>query len=128
MDKLREYELNGLINLYKKHTTLNEKIIYLAAKEVEYYRKLKEQGKFIELPCAVGDTVYDIVRCDDGEWHIFKMKVCLICPHGDIRNGEVWNIYLEDNYNKAYRNFYDINKTVFLSREAAEAARKEMGK
>lgn len=50
MDRLREYELNGLINLYKKHTTLNEKIIYLAAKEVEHYRKLKKQERFMELP------------------------------------------------------------------------------
>lgn len=50
MDRLTENELNGLIKLYKKHTTLNEKIIYLAAKEVEHYRKLKSQGKLIELP------------------------------------------------------------------------------
>ena len=29
-------------------------------KKLEHYEDLAEQGRLIELPCAVGDTVYDI--------------------------------------------------------------------
>ena len=37
--------------------------------------------------------------------------------------GKNYQLYMEDNYyDKAYRNFSDIGKTVFLTREEAEKA------
>lgn len=50
------------------------------------------------------------------------MKVCNINLYGDIHKGKVWNVYLENEYTKAYRSFYDFGKTVFLSPEEADAA------
>lgn len=37
-----------------------------AYKELERYRKLEEAGRLIELPCKVGDAVYEILPpCND---------------------------------------------------------------
>lgn len=44
MDRLTEKELNMLIALNKTYMNPYERVIYLAAKEVEHYRKLEEQG------------------------------------------------------------------------------------
>lgn len=93
-----------------------------ALKEFNSYKRLEKRSRLLKLPCAVGDIVYDVVLCDDGEYHIFEMKVCDIDPFGDVRKGKVWNVYLEDDYTKAYRSFYEFGKTVFLTRQAAENA------
>lgn len=90
--------------------------------KLKEFEDLEEQGRLLKLPCALRDKVYDVVLCDDGEYHIFEMKVCNINPFGDVRKGKAWNIYLEDDYTKAYRSFYDFGKTVFLTRREAELA------
>ena len=91
----------------------------------EHFKELEADERLLELPCKIGDIVYDLVSCDDNQYHIFEMKVCNIVPFGQSRNGKVWNIYLEDNYTKAYRSFYDIGKTVFFTKEEAEQILKE---
>ena len=53
------------------------------------------------------------------------MKITNICTFGSLYEGRVsepfvWNLYLNDEYNYAYKTFYDIGKTVFLTREEAE--------
>jgi DNA modification methylase len=89
------------------------------------YEDLEEQGLLLRLPCKLGDTVYDLVFCDD-EYHIMPMKVCSIRPYGATKasDGRLWNVYLEDDFSKAYRRFYDFGKTVFLTEQDAEAALK----
>lgn len=104
-----------------------ELLLQMAEKLAEY-EDLEEQGKLLKLPCAVGDTVYDIVLCDDGKRHIFEMQVCCVMPFGELRYGKLWNVYLENEHTKAYRSFYVFGKTVFLTREEAEAALKELQK
>ena len=65
--------------------------------EWEEYKSLKEQGKLLKLPCAVGSLVYEPYQfMGDGAWEI-----------------DVHKIMLEDLEN--------IGKTVFLTREEAEA-------
>lgn len=58
------------------------------------------------------------------------MKVGCVEPCGAIRNHkrtcEVWNVYAETDYTKAYLKFFDFGKTVFLTREEAEVALKEL--
>lgn len=72
--------------------------------ELKEYRTLKEQGRLLELPCDIGQSVYEIYRfLDEGAWEI-----------------EVHNIRLED--------LDKFGKTVFLTREEAEIAVGEMGK
>lgn len=70
------------------------------------YEDLEEQGKLLKLPCAVGDTYYRIEN--DGanppyisEWEVHTIEFC---------------VNVRDN----------IGKTVFLAREEAEAALKEL--
>lgn len=98
--------------------------------ELYEYRKLEEQKKLLKLPCTVGDTVYHLCTFGNGESEIIEMKVGCVEPCGSIRqhNGvcEIWNVYAETDCTKAYFRFFDFNKTVFLNKEAAEAALKKM--
>lgn len=94
------------------------------------YRKLEEQKKLLKLPCTVGDTVYHLCTFGNGESEIIEMKVGCVEPCGSIRqhNGvcEIWNVYAETDCTKAYFRFSDFNKTVFPTKESAEAALKKM--
>ena len=94
------------------------------------YEDLEEQGKLLKLPCAVGDTVYHICTFKYGETEIIETKVVCVEPFGAIRNRkgvcEIWNVYAETDYTKEYFKFFDFGKTVFLTREEAEAALKEL--
>lgn len=87
-----------------------DKITDVIDKLVEY-EDLEEQGKLLRLPCAVGDTVYEV-------------------SDGDIRKHKVFCIYLdEDNVPKLDLGWHctildNFGKTVFLTREAAETALK----
>lgn len=83
-------------------------------KDVEAVQKLgrledlEEQRKLLKLPCAVGDTVY-VLRIDN---EVYMMN-----------NEKVWKI-AEERFE--IRHFDCIGKTVFLSREEAKAALKEL--
>lgn len=59
MNRISDKELNMLIDIYKDYENLHEEAIYEAAAELKHYRELAAQGQLIELPCAVGDTIYD---------------------------------------------------------------------
>lgn len=58
--------------------------------KLAHYEDLEEQGRLIELPCAVGDKVYTIERhcpkpwkkeyCDDAR-KILREDSCSVCPH-----------------------------------------------
>lgn len=71
------------------------------------YETLEEQNRLLKLPCAVGDTVY-VLRLDNAAYM--------------INNEKVWEI-VEDKFEIFH--FDSIGKTVFLTREEAEAALKE---
>ena len=52
-ERLTEYDSHG--DVYVKHHD------YISASEkLAHYEDLEEQGRLIELPCKIGDTVYDI--------------------------------------------------------------------
>ena len=76
------------------------------------YRELEGQGKLVKLPCAVGDTVYTIYSDEDGSF-IEEPKVEEVSTH------RVW-------IDSMYFDYDDFGKTVFLTREKAEAALKEL--
>lgn len=98
--------------------------------KLAHYEDLEEAKRMVELPCKVGDTVWELYKCDDDKYRIFPMTVCRIVTFGSPRllkdnEIEVWNIYAESDCCKMYKSFYDIGKTVFLTRKEAEAALKE---
>lgn len=71
-------------------------------KKFKEYEDLEEQGKLLKLPCAAGDTVYCIMTSIKGtNPTIFSQKF----DHGMIES---------------------FGKAVFLTREEAEAALKEL--
>ena len=87
-----------------------QKILKLAEK-LKYYEDLAEQGRLIELPCAVGDTVYDIAGKE-----IRKQIV-----DGIEYTADGFFIYAyEDEWLGRFGNL------VFLTKEEAEAKLKEL--
>jgi hypothetical protein len=76
----------------------------LTPEETEDIAKAKADGRLVVLPCKVGDTVW-LVSCD-----------CLNRPSWITEN------------NFEYGMLPHIGKTIFLTREEAEAARKEQEK
>lgn len=89
-----------------------EKITDVIDKLVEY-EELEEQGKLLRLPCAVGDTVYEV---SDGGIRKHKI-VCIYLDEDNVPKLDLgWHCTILDNF----------GKTVFLTREEAEAALKEL--
>ena len=91
----------------------------------------KDKSRIVELPCKLGQTVYDIVLCDDDIYRIYEMKIAAIEPFGSLYESKyfpdfLWNIYLTDDCSYAYRTFNDIGEKTFFTKEEAEAKLKEM--
>lgn len=78
---------------------------------LNHYKKLEEQGRLIELPCKVGDTVYEIF---DGEIYEYKSHEITLDSYNKRFCYDSLNISLDD-----------IGKTIFITREEAEQALKE---
>lgn len=85
---------------------------YCAAEKLAEYEDLEEQGKLLRLPCAVGDTIYMIYSDEDSSF-VEESKVV------EVSTYRVW-------IDSAYFDYDDFGKTVFLTREEAEAALKEL--
>lgn len=95
-----------------------------AVDKLAEYEDLEEQNKLLKLPCAVGDTVYEVQD--------FRKRIqpyTIIAVH--VSNcGNLYGWELKDGKG-VYSNVngfseYDLGKSVFLTREEAEAALKEL--
>lgn len=98
------------------------------AEKCQYF---KDKSLIVELPCKLGQIVYDVVLCDDDIYRIFKMKISKIEPFGSLYEGTncpafLWNVFLTDNYSYAYRVFSDIGKKIFFDKSEAETKLKEL--
>ena len=99
------------VQLYADPDRVADVIVEQAKKEKEvierlaHYEDLEEQGRLIELPCAVGTKVYCI--------HQTPMKPIIACTNAD--EFMLALCVLEGRF----------GKTVFLTQEAAVAALKE---
>lgn len=93
------------------------------------YEDLEEQGLLLRLPCKVGDTLYIIEpRFYNYEKHEGVQKG--ICKGYELNDRYGWVVKVElekGGKNTLYfYNFSKFGKTVFLTREEAEAKLKEM--
>ncbi len=93
--------------------------LYMA---IDVLKKL-EQQKYIELPFKVGDTVYTIENNSVKKWYVSSINNIV----------EYWKRELKSNKNKykydfRFAKFDDFGKTVFLTKEEAEAKLKELNK
>ena len=73
------------------------------------------------------NEVFDVVQKDSGGYAVFPMKVRQIVPFGEVHNGAVWNILLEDDWHvKVYRSFKELGRTVFFTVEDADQKADEL--
>ena len=113
--KYLETTMNNSTKGYWEHKQVAE---YL--RKLKEYEDLEEQGRLINLPCKVGDTVHgmsmgEIIRLTVNEISIFCMK------------GErVINVKCQNN--DEFRNYVEreFGKTVFLTKSEAEEKLKEL--
>lgn len=82
---------------------------------------LEEQGKLLKLPCAVGDMVYRINKGARAKLIVMRVRSIKIFLVGKILSVKIECV--EDIYGGEYICLAEkIGKTIFLTREAAEAA------
>ncbi len=92
------------------------------------YEDLGEQGKLLKLPCAVGDAVYEIC---EGFIEPCTVETIFLADYKDKAGNPSYmmEIYYDREdcpWVSTEIYFTDIGKTVFLTREEAEAALKEL--
>lgn len=101
---------------------------YKLVSQLKEYKDLEEQGKLLKLPVAVGDTVYEIC---EGFIEPCTVETIFLADYKDKAGNPSYMIEIyydrEDcPWVSTEIYFTDIGKTVFLTREEAEAALKEM--
>ena len=80
----------------------------------------KPKSRYIELPCAVGDTVWWLTTANwqRTEWKIVEVRVSMLQQKAD----KSWKIRLTHLSSVFDITTDQLGKTVFLSREEAEKA------
>ncbi len=103
----------------------NGSIIYIGsvADKLAEYEDLEAKGKLMKLPVAVGDTVYEVQEL------LKRIQPYVIIAVHVSNDGNFYGWELKDG--GIYSNIngfseYAIGKQVFLTKESAEAALKEM--
>lgn len=88
--------------------------------KLKHYEDLAEAGRLVELPCAVGDTVYIVQYedCNNGKCPWFNDK--LGCSKGGIGSEYCPQEVIEFEFE-----LEDLGRKIYLTREEAEAALKE---
>ena len=98
LEEIQAYRSIGLTPEQLKEV---DRLYQEKCEEVAEYQKLEEQGLLLRLPCKLGTKVYRIFEDEIDEWEMSK--------------------------GIAYRVSEDFGKTVFLTREEAEQALKQIG-
>ena len=93
--------------------------------KLKHYEDLEAQGRLIEMPCYVGDTMYANYSMQGWYMHRknrpYEAKVVFVGING-VDN--FMNVELGEGKMLQFR-FSDIGKKVFLTKSEAEAALKE---
>ena len=92
--------------------------------ELKEYKKLEEKGLLLKLPCKIGSTIYQLINS-----HIYEYKVIGICfdiLHNKWMYEVAYEIGLEWFKTMCDFDVFGKSKTVFLTKEEAEKALKEM--
>lgn len=135
MEKLTEYvdgkyiRIKGTKSLYPKNerdgAPLSNAIARLAAYEEtglepEELAQAKKKGRLVVLPCDVGDKLYDVTLGEVREKIVISLSMLLSKSVNHL-------VIHAENFRNAVTSYelQDVGKTVFLTREAAEAALEE---
>lgn len=93
---------------------------------LKHYEDLEKKGKLLKLPCAVGDTVYTNASMQG--WYFnrskrpYEAKVAFIGING---SDKFMNVDFGNGYMLQFK-FSDVGKTIFLTKDEAETALKEL--
>lgn len=114
-DKLAAYENAGLAPEEFKESV---EFVLELNKKLKPYMEAEEQERLVVLPCKIGDVIwwknaYRIVDC-----HVVEVQISAGRSEVIFRFGPQLNL-------KAGAIFEDFGKTIFLTREEAEAALKK---
>lgn len=108
--------------VYADKQSCQENILAQAADRLEGRIKAYGEGRIVVLPCKVGDMLYEVTgRKTISVYKVKAIRVELfsLFIEWDIVEGFVWQYLNGINAN-------EIGKTVFLTREEAEAALEAM--
>ena len=128
-ERLKEYEDTGLVpeEIKKHEAAYNECLTrtYRPFKQkISQWLQAEKDGRLVVLPCKVGDTVYSLSYSRGAQKHFVaerKVEEILYCSNRGVRP---WIICCFGGWR--FDNC-DIGKTVFLTREEAEAALAQKG-
>lgn len=87
------------------------------------YEDAEEQGLLLRLPCKIGSTLYQPISNRINEYKVIGL--CFDISRNEWMYEVAYQIGLE--WYKTTCDFDNINKTVFLTKEEAEQALKQMG-
>lgn len=130
VDRLAAYENTGLMpgeikSMQEEHFSgLEMAKLHSALMELKKYQEADKDGRIVVLPCKVGDRLYEVTgRKTISVYKIRAIRVELfgLFIEWDIVEGFVWQSLSGINDG-------EIGKTVFLTREEAEAKLKEVQK
>lgn len=111
---------------------LEGEIGYAEADKLAHYEDLEEQGRLIELPCAVGDTVY-LISSQYSECSKYQERFndynCQGCEN-ECDSHKEYFIHVNENMSAEWivraMRLNRFGEDVFLTKEEAEAKLKEM--
>ena len=98
--------------------SLNHLALFIEKEDAEKFvewKNAEEQNRLLKLPCAVGDKIY---LPNEHVGMVIYFEIIEIC----IFKEEI--MFIDDSENEYFIN--DFGKTVFLTKEAAESALKEL--
>lgn len=119
------------IDRYSNHDNLfyqEHKLVKEVIEQLKEYQQLEEQGLLLKLPCKVGDVIYVNGVLGVGESEEYKVIRVYYQSNTLMKRSEfcVEALLVSDPRNSI--EFYDkeIGKSIFLTKEEAEAKLKEM--
>lgn len=127
VDHLAAYEDTGLKPEDMKRAFNEDAVLKLAGQALgmspDRLRELayaEKDGRLVVLPCDVGDKLYDVTLGEVREKIVISLSMLLSKSVNHL-------VIHAENFRNAVTSYelQDIGKTVFLTREAAEAALKE---
>lgn len=98
-------------------------LLQKAYEVVKRYEELEEQGNFIKLPFTTGDEVLVIDENKTFRCKVINIEICNQRAFAVVER----NMIYEENMGYIRIPIANFGKTVFLTKEAAEKALKEMG-
>lgn len=123
MERLTKAELvNGIFVCYPQNNSglpeyvMKQNPYRKIVEKLKEYEDLEEQQKLLRLPCAVGDTVYEISQ------KLLPLRV----DSYEVKTDEIYVNLVSDVYGYKYLKLCvsvaNFSKTIFLTKEEAEAA------